>query len=73
MSDEAELTLQELSGTVLLAQSALNAPAPPVQAETESRRRVETLMQEAALSPRVLREIAASPRRPWWLRLWSRR
>ena len=64
-----------LSGTVRLAQSALRSPPPPAQAEAESRRQVETLMQEAALSPRVLRELASShPGRPWWerLRFWKR-
>lgn len=64
-----------LSGTVRLAQSALRSPAPPAQAEAESRRQVETLMQEAVLSPRVLRELAGqNPARPWWerLRFWKR-
>ncbi len=64
-----------LSGTVLLAQSALRSPPPPAQAEAESRRLVETLMQEAALSPRVLRELAAqNPTGAWWerLRFWKR-
>ncbi len=64
-----------LSGTVRLAQSALRSPPPPAQAEAESRRQVETLMQEAALSPRVLRELAAqNPSGPWWerLRFWKR-
>ena len=64
-----------LSGAVQLAQSALRSPAPPAQAEAESRRQVETLMQEAALSPRVLRELAADrPDHSWWerLRFWKR-
>ena len=64
-----------LAGTVQLARAALDAPAPPEHAETESRRQVETLMQEAALSPRVLREADAPlPRRAWWQRLtfWKR-
>jgi len=64
-----------LSGTVRLAQSALRSPVPPAQAEAESRRQVETLMQEAALSPRVLRELAGqSLDHPWWqrLRFWKR-
>ena len=64
-----------LAGTVRLAQSALGSPAPPAQAEAESRRRVETLMQGAALSPRRLQEAAGfSPPRSWWerLRFWKR-
>ena len=64
-----------LSGTVRLAESALRSPAPPAQAEAASLRQVETLMQEAALSPRVLRELAGkSPVAPWWerLRFWKR-
>lgn len=64
-----------LSGTVRLAESALRSPPPPAQAEAESRRQVETLMQEAALSPRVLRELDShSSIRPWWERLqfWKR-
>lgn len=64
-----------LSGTVLLAQSALSSPTPPAEAEAESRRQVQTLMQEAALSPRVLREAAGGlTERPWWerLRFWKR-
>lgn len=64
-----------LAGTVRLARAALDAPAPPALAETESRRQVETLMQEAALSPRVLREADAPlPRRSWWQRVvfWKR-
>jgi len=64
-----------LSGTVRLAESALRSPPPPAQAEAESRRQVETLMQEAALSPRVLRELAGQrPARSWLerLRFWKR-
>lgn len=64
-----------LSGTVRLAQSALRSPAPPAQAEAESLRQVETLMQEAALSPRVLRELAGQSAAQSWLerlRFWKR-
>ena len=64
-----------LSGTVRLAQSALRSPAPPAQAEAESLRQVETLMQEAALSPRVLRELAGQSAAHSWLerlRFWKR-
>ncbi len=64
-----------LSGTVRLAQSALRSPPPPAQAEAESRRQVETLMQEAALSPRVLRELAGQSTAHSWLerlRFWKR-
>ena len=76
-SSESEDALDSpaLSGTVRLAQSALRSPPSPAQAEAESRRQVETLMQEAALSPRVLRELAAhTPAPPWWqrLRFWKR-
>ncbi len=68
MSDDLDPT-PALTGTTRLARAALTSPAPPESAETESRRQVETLMQEAALSPRVLREAAAPlPRRPWWQR-----
>lgn len=64
-----------LSGTVQLAASALSSPAAPVQAEAESRRQVETLMQDAALSPRVLREgDGLAERASLWrrLRFWKR-
>ncbi|MDQ2798051.1 MAG: hypothetical protein M3Y13_00225 [Armatimonadota bacterium] len=64
-----------LSGTVQLAQAALTSPPPPAEAEAKSRRQVQTLMQEAALSPRVLREAAGdSGSRSWWerLRFWKR-
>ena len=70
-----ELDPPELTGTVRLAQSALASPAPPAHAEAESRRKVETLMQDAALSPRLLREAAGfPPAHPWWdrLRFWKR-
>ena len=60
-----------LRGTVRLAESALHAPPPPDLAETKSREAVEQLMQEAALSPKILREaIREQPRRPWW-RFWK--
>ena len=82
MSDELDpsdldqaLESPALSGTVQLAQAALASPAPPAEAEAASRRQVQTLMQEAALSPRVLRELADnSSRRSWWgrLRFWKR-
>jgi len=82
MSEETDLSELEgtldapaLLGTVRLAESALRSPTPPAQAEAESLRLVETLMQEAALSPRVLRELAAqTPTGPWWerLRFWKR-
>jgi len=76
-SPELDQALQStaLSGTVRLAQSALRSPTPPVQAEAESRRQVQTLMQEAALSPRVLREASGQlSSHPWWERLlfWKR-
>ena len=72
---EEALDSPALSGTVRLAQSALRSPPPPAQAEAESRRQVETLMQEATLSPRALRELAAqSQTGSWWerLRFWKR-
>ena len=82
MSDDLDLDLDPsgqsegaLAGTVRLAQSALRSPPPPAGAESRSRHRVESLMQEAALSPSVLREITRqSPRRPGWQRLtfWKR-
>jgi hypothetical protein len=75
MSDEFEdvFSDESLLGTVQLAAAALHAPAPPPQAEIASRRRVEMLMEEAALSPRVLREaVREQPRRPWWARLLKR-
>jgi len=77
MSDDLDLGFDppdqsEGAGTVRLAQSALHAPQPPAGAESRSRQRVESLMQEAALSPSVLREITRqAPRRPWW-RFWGR-
>ena len=70
MSDEFDVETPALAGTVKLAQAALSAPEPSPSAETESRLQVETLMQEAALSPKILREaVAGHPRRPLWSRL----
>jgi hypothetical protein len=72
---EPSLEAPELSGTVRLAASALSSPAAPAQAEAESLRQVETLMQDAALSPRVLREAAGLPgSRSLWdrLRFWKK-
>ena len=69
MSDDLDfLTLEpSLHGTVRLAQSALHAPTPPDLAETKSRELVVQLMQDAALTPKLLREaIREQPRRPWW-------
>lgn len=60
-------------GTAQLVQSALRAPPPPFEAEADSRRQVEQLMQEAALSPKVLREaVRVQPRRSWWQKLFHR-
>ncbi len=70
MSDEFDVETPALAGTIKLAQSALFAPEPSPVAETESRLQVETLMQEAALSPKILCEaVAGHPRRPLWSRL----
>ncbi len=72
---DSSLESPALSGTVRLAQSALRSPPPPAQAEAESLRQVETLMQDAALSPRVLRELdSRSNSHPWLerLRFWKR-
>jgi len=77
MSEETDLSELEgtldapaLLGTVRLAESALRSPTPPAQAEAESLRLVETLMQEAVLSPKILREaVAGHPRRPLLARL----
>ena len=70
MSNEFDVETPALAGTVKLAQSALAAPEPSPAAETESRLQVETLMQEAVLSPKILREaVAGHPRRPLWSRL----
>jgi len=59
-----------LSGTVQMARAALSSPAPPANAEADSRRQMESLMQEAALSPHALREaVKSTSPRPWWQRL----
>ncbi len=74
MSDDPDFSRLEpgLRGTVRLAESALHAPPPPERAEAESRRAVELLMQEAALSPKALREaVREQPRRPWWRKFWK--
>ena len=63
-----------LRGAVRLAQSALHAPPPPDKAEAKSRALVEQLMQDAALSPKLLREaVREQPRRPWWRKFWAKR
>ncbi len=76
MSDDLDFPRSEprLQGTVRLAASALHAPPPPDLAETRSRELVEQLMQDAALSPKILREAAREqPRRPWWRKLLPKR
>lgn len=78
MSDDLEPedgSAPDLAGTTRLAQSALASPDPPAGAEAASLSQVETLMQDAALSPRPLRASAApAPPGPWWsrLRFWKR-
>ena len=72
--DLDELPLEELPsgerGTAHLLSSALHAPPPAGEAEAKSRREVEQLMQDAALSPKVLREaVREQPRRSWWRKL----
>ncbi len=73
MPDDLEpLELSE-SGTARLVQAALHAPPPSGEAEAESRRLVEQLMQEAALSPKILREaVREQPRRSWWQKLFDK-
>ena len=72
MPDDPEQLGPKERGTARLVQSALNAPPPSKEAEAASRRAVEQLMQEAALSPKVLREaVREQPRRPWWQKLWK--
>jgi hypothetical protein len=74
-NSEEALDSPELSGTVRLAASALSSPDAPAQSEAESLRQVEILMQDAALSPRVLREAAGLPgSRSVWerLRFWKK-
>lgn len=76
MSDDLDFSFSEprLTGTVRLAEAALHAPPPPDSAETKSRELVEQLMQDAALSPKILREaVREQPRRPWWRKLWPKR
>ena len=64
----------EQHGTAWLVQVTLNAPPPSKEAEAESRRQVEQLMQEAALSPKVLREaVREQPRRAWWARILDKK
>jgi hypothetical protein len=71
LDQEAEPSAQ---GTARLVQAALNAPPPAEEAEAESRRQVEQLMQDAALSPKVLREaVREQPRRPWWQKILDKK
>lgn len=75
MPDDLDLSNLEGNwrGTALLARSALSAPPPPAQAEAESRRLVEQLMQESALSPKILREaVREQPHRPWWRKFFTK-
>ena len=70
MPDDLEELLSSERGTARLLEAALHAPPPDGEAEAESRREVEQLMQDAALSPKVLREaVREQPRRPWWRQL----
>ncbi len=63
-----------LGGTIRLAESALHAPPPPDLAETKSRKFVEQLMLDAALSPKLLREaVREQPRRLWWRQFWLKK
>ncbi len=72
MPDDLEEPGTSQRGTARLVQAALNAPPPSKEAEAESRRLVEQLMQEAALSPKILREaVREQPHRPWWQKLWK--
>lgn len=76
MSDDLDFSSLEprLRGTVRLAESALHAPPPPDLAEAKSRERVEQLMQDAALSPKILREaVREQPSRPWWRKILPKR
>ena len=76
MSDDLDFSTLDAKGrgTVRLAEAALHAPPPPDQAEAKSRHFVEQLMQDAALSPRVLREaVQGQPRRPWWQKFLPKR
>ena len=75
MPDDPDLETLGLSlqGTVRLAQVSLQAPTPSLEAEAESCRQVEQLMQEAALSPKVLREaVREQPHRPWWQKFFAK-
>ena len=73
MPDDLEEMLRGERGTARLLYSALHAPPPAGEAEAESRRLVEQLMQEAALSPKVLREaVREQPRRSWWRKLFGK-
>lgn len=76
MSDDHDQTLETpaLSGTVKLARAALTSPEPSAAAETDLRKHVETLMQEAALSPRALHASGVlPPPQKWWQKLLLRR
>ncbi len=74
MPDDLDREIEpSAQGTARLVQAALNAPPPAEEAETESRRQVEQLMQDAALTPKVLREaVREQPRRPWWQKLFGK-
>jgi len=73
MPDDLDALEPSERGTTRLVQAALHAPPPPSEAEAESRRQVEQLMQEAALSPKVLREaVRVQPRRSWWQNLFRK-
>jgi hypothetical protein len=75
MPDDLDQELEPgAQGTARLVQAALNAPPPAEEAEAESRRQVEQLMQDAALSPKVLREaVREQPRRPWWQKILDKK
>jgi hypothetical protein len=49
--------IQELTGTVLLAQSALASPTPTAEVEAASRDRLLTLRKNESLSPRDLQDV----------------
>lgn len=73
MPDDLDELEPSQLGTARLVQAALNAPPPAREAEAESRRQVEQLMQDAALSPKVLREaVRVQPRRSWWQKLFRK-
>lgn len=76
MSDDLDFSDLEVKtrGTVRLAESALSTPPPPGQAEAKSLHLVQQLMQDATLSPKILREaVREQPRRPWWHKLRGKR